>query len=119
MQHLSAEHWFLRWKVSAGVVLSAFLRELERPLIMQSSQNGDVLSLVALQDQVEQARHDGDHRVEQELQLLLAREWCQRKQFDRAMEAFGAAYVLSMRTHDERSLLLALLGMSRLYLRGR
>ena len=87
---------------------------------MQSSQNGngDAPGLVALQDQAAQARQNGDHQVEQELQLRLARGWCREKQFDRAMDAFGAAYVLSMLTRDERSLLLALLGMSRLYLRS-
>jgi tetratricopeptide (TPR) repeat protein len=89
---------------------------MERPLIMQSSHNGDALRLVALQDQVARARQDGDHRVEQELQL--ARERYLRKQFDLAMEAFAAAYVLSMLTRDARSRLLALLGMSRLSLRS-
>ena len=85
---------------------------------MRRLQDADALSLVALQDQVAQAQQDGDHRVEQELQLQLARKCCERKQFDQAMAAFGAAYVLSMYTRDERSLLLALLGLSRLYLRS-
>ena len=85
---------------------------------MQRSLDADALGLVALQDQVAQARQDSDRRVEQELQLQLARAWCQRGQFDLAMEAFGEVYMLSIHTRDERSLLQALLGLGRLYLRS-
>ena len=60
----------------------------------------------------------GDHQVEQALQLQLAGEWWQRKQFDQAMVAYSEAYVLSLHTRDERNLLLALIGLSRLYLRS-
>jgi tetratricopeptide (TPR) repeat protein len=86
--------------------------------MMQRSQDVDDLSLLALLDQVAAARQDGNRRVEQELQLQLARVWCQRAQFDRAMEAFVQAYVLSISTRDERLHLQALLGLGSLSLRS-
>lgn len=85
----------------------------------QPGQADQALSLTVLQDQLAQAHLAKDRLVEQNIQLLLARELVGVKRYQEALSAYTEASVLSLITGDRVDRLHALIGEGTLYLRER